>query len=355
MAAVVVQHVQASGVRSLSDLDIHSSGRIDVTVKDGAKAFDVSCTSTTATIDAGPKRLELRSPTAYTRAAKTGVVSSTDVEIRAGGEAAATTSVVKAVAANATVGTGAAGETTGSYLNTNANSATLVSGSQSITAAAGRLSVRGREHAMIIDNATIMDFNGDRIRIDADVEIAGTLNTIQGSTSTTRVQDPVIEVSTGANTEENVVGGDSGVRIDTVPGAAGDLGYMSSFVAADATPLFVDGTGAVNVSKAVSSRIFDKGFVHSVGSGSKSLGARSSASRLNEPAWNVSGGAIRISRIVPDPSAPGKLFRFTMVMRVSDEGVIEVIRVKNELTFDSATEAFEWSAPELTVMQKCGV
>jgi hypothetical protein len=52
MAALVVQHVQAAGVHSPSDLDIHSSGRIDVTVKGGAKAFDVSCTPTTATLDA---------------------------------------------------------------------------------------------------------------------------------------------------------------------------------------------------------------------------------------------------------------------------------------------------------------
>jgi hypothetical protein len=243
----------------------------------------------------------------------------------------------------------------GSYLKTNANSMALGSGSQSITAAAGRLSVRGREHAMIINNATIMDFNGDLIRIDADVEIAGTLNTIQGSTSTTRVQDPVIEVSTSANTEANVAGSDSGVGIDTVPGAAGDLSYMSSFVAADGTPLFVDGTGGVDVSKAASSKIFDKGFVHNVGTGAKTLGARSSASRLSEPAWNVSGGAIRIVRIVQAPGAPGKLFRYTMVMRVSDEGVIEVIRVKHELTYDSATQSFVWSSPELTVMQKSGV
>jgi hypothetical protein len=130
---------------------------------------------------------------------------------------------------------------------------------------------------------------------------------------------------------------------------------MSSFVAADGTPLFVDGTGGVDVSKAASSKIFDKGFVHNVGTGAKTLGARSSASRLNEPAWNVSGGAIRIVRIVPAPGAPGTLFRYTMVMRVSDEGVIEVIRVKHELTYDSATQSFEWSSPELTVMQKSGV
>jgi hypothetical protein len=66
--------------------------------------------------------------------------------------------------------------------------------------------------------------------------------------------------------------------------------------------------------------------------GSEVAGARTDPSRLGEPYWDFVGGALQLSRMVPDPDV-GVVIKVAMSMRVTDNGDFEVIKQRRQMDF----------------------
>jgi hypothetical protein len=214
----------------------------------------------------------------------------------------------------------------------------------------GRVVGRGSDHTFNIAGDSILQAAGDKVTIYKDIDILGTLNNIDGTMGYLNVEDPIVRLARNDVTDTDA-SGSTGIAIETVPGAVGDVAYMERFKAGDGSPLFVS-NGAVNVEKATGSKIFDKMVAHSVGQGLQSSGVRSAAARLEGPAWEVQGGSIRLERFTP--GAPGDVTRYVMNMRVTDDGSFEISRIKVPMTFDAGVgKHVESGPPQFTVMQQC--
>lgn len=192
----------------------------------------------------------------------------------------------------------------------------------------------------------------DKMVFHVDVDIAGTFNSISGDQTILQVDDPVIQLAAGLDTEADVAGAPTGVQIDTVLADNSSVSYMSRFKASDGSDLFVGGDGTIDVAKAAASGLFVKQVALETNGGAKVAARRDAASRLNEPAWDIAGGPIRLVKAVPDPAVQGRVDVYAMVMRVTDEGYFEVGRLKQDLDYDGATGTFAGSAPTFSLMQE---
>jgi hypothetical protein len=186
-----------------------------------------------------------------------------------------------------------------------------------------------------------MTVQADRVVIKGDLELTGTIKcaSIQ-ALETLRVKDDYVHLSSGVEQEVlgGAVGGRSGVRIDTAPdparvvdGSALDE-YLRRFRTPDgADAFYTDGTFDTEKYR-IASKVLNKGIVFNVAGGTKVSGARTRPARKSEPYWDVNGGAMRLTRVVPS-AITKKVSKVSVVMRVTDAGLLEIVRHRTPLTF----------------------
>lgn len=202
---------------------------------------------------------------------------------------------------------------------------------------------------MKIGGATVLTIAPTKFVIAADIDIEGTLTTVDATIGALRIEDPNVRLAHGSKEESAIADGATGIAVETVPGAPADGAYMSGFKAQDGTALFWDGV-QVDASGAQASGAFDKHLSFRVGDGTRSLGTRTAAARAAEPAWDVSGGSLRLNHTVA--GASGSAVQYAVRLRVSDEGTFEVLRETTQLAWNDATGAYApTSTPALEVLQ----
>lgn len=351
---VALLETQCPAIVSDSELELHSSGFVGLTLNGDINALKVSVANASTTVDAESKNLELRTGKMNTHSDITEIRAPGSISIRTGGHGVNDpASVLTADATTSTLGSGENGA--GAYLTTTNNAVSLAAQGQEIVLAnPGRVSFRAGFHAMLIQNDEILRVENDRVAIHRDVDVHGTLNNISGSSATLQVADSTISVATSTPLESGVQGSQTGtgVIVDTVPGSASDVSFISQFKKADGTSIFIDGDGAVDVAKGVSSTLFNKHVVHRVGGGAKLLGQRTPDSRSSGPAWDIQGGALRLRRVVPDPAGGGNATEYAVSMRVSDTGSFEVVQIKILLTYNGTEQKYARGTPEVSVLQQ---
>lgn len=181
----------------------------------------------------------------------------------------------------------------------------------------------------------------DRIVIKGDLEFTGAFkfSSVQ-ALETLRVTDDFIELSDGREQEVlgGAEGGRSGVRIDIAPnpanredGNALDT-YLRRFHTPDGGDAFYT-VGAFDAAKYdAASKVMYKGIVFNVNGGTAVSGARTQIARTQEPFWDIKGGAVRLTRVVP--SLLTKLVsKVSVAMRVTDAGELELVRHRTPLAF----------------------
>lgn len=263
-------------------------------------------------------------------------------------------SIMDASVSTTTTGTGSTSADIGGFLLTSAGHAELRTGDTNSLSvrAPGNVDLRATQrHTISVGGNDCVTMLGDKVTFHTDVDIDGILNTISGDQIVTNVADPLIEIADKLETEAATSSGPSGISIDTVPSDAGSVAHMSRFKAADGSNLFVDGDGKVDVAKANASGVFAHRLTHVTGSGAKVSSSRTAASRLDEPAWAVQGGHVRIARVVPG-SADGEVTHYTMLMRATDAGDFEVCRMTRRLLWDMESGRFtSTESPQIDVMK----
>lgn len=235
---------------------------------------------------------------------------------------------------------------TGDALDITATGATTVTATSLSVRADDTLDVSADAAAISATGDVIFSSDGNptvtvkqgRVIINGDVEILGTINTTGiTNTDTMTVVDDFIEIADGLN-YENVKGGlgsVNGLRVNTVPDSLESTAigaYLQLFSGADgAAAFFTD--GALDASKyAAANEVLWKGVLYDSNKGSQASGLRTDGSRLDEPFWDFVGGALQLSRVVPDPDA-GVVIKVSMSLRVTDAGEFEVVKQRRELNF----------------------
>lgn len=372
--AFVVPEVHAAVVsgHDLDGLELSSSDKVVITTNGSNKALEVSTLGIadplvvdTTLVDAGTNALILHS----------------DAETRMSADSMNFTSVTKfdssvsvdnasdptfrfsATEGGMVVGTGVLDETTGavssgSFLQTTAtgfevgNDSARMMSEDAADATLRFEASGGHEFFVGTDAATqavgtgAIHIGADKVTIRKDVDLQGTINSIATDQTSLQVEDQVIHLAytdDAATQKRDVLLSQSktGITIDTVPGDfAEDSAYMSGFKGGDGSDLFVDSaTSTIDVDKALSSGAFAKEFAYYINEGVKSAGARTPASRLAEPYWNVAGGSLRLSHTVPNGDGLAK--RFGLAFRITDGGDMEMVRVTNHLAWNEGDGVYE--------------
>lgn len=348
-----------------TDLGIVSGGDVCVSLAGTSRALSVKADDSNATIDTAENTLMLRSP--HVRfAGETVQVSAPETLTSRVGDHTAASSVGFQTSHQGLWGTRRA-DNAGSYLNTVADpdgsdltlsTSDVPVGRESTVDVkrSGTIDFRSQVHEFFVGGRETLRIDDDRVTIRSDIHILGTLNSVGGSTTTLHVEDNIVEVASGVDGEHEVSSAPSGMCIESVPAARGDIPHMSAFRTVDGERLFVDRSDDedhVDVSAAINARIFNKQFVHDVMGGSRQAGRLDTTSRSTEPQWRVGGGSLRISRYVPVASSPGTIHHYAMAMRVTDDGSFEVSRIKTILRHRANTTTFIASPPEYRVLQAC--
>jgi hypothetical protein len=186
-----------------------------------------------------------------------------------------------------------------------------------------------------------MTVQKDRVVVKGDLEFSGALKFASiNALETLRVRDNFIELSDGREQEVlgGAVGGRSGVRIDTAPDPSRVLAdealdtYMRRFRTPDGTDAFYTDGVFDSVKYGVANKVFYKGLVFNVNGGTKVSGARTLIARKAEPYWDVKGGAVRITRVVPN-AITKRVSKVSVALRVTDAGELELVRHRTPLTF----------------------
>lgn len=181
----------------------------------------------------------------------------------------------------------------------------------------------------------------DRIVIQGDMEFTGSFKFASvGGLETLRVQDDFVELS--AKRQQEVLGGAeggrSGVRIDTAPNPAGVAddneldAYLRRFHTAGGDEAFYTNGVFDTVKYEAANSVMYKGLVFNVNGGTQVGGARTLVARKEEPFWDVNGGAVRITRVVPS-TLTNQVSKVSVAMRVTDAGELELVRHRVPLTF----------------------
>ena len=366
-SAVVANQVHAAAVHSSNaDLDVRSGGHLVLAVNggiggnggSGGSALAVSVQDATTRI-ASDSQLAVYTSESHTRGRDLRVGSSGGggngggggaMTVRAGSLGGApddsrasimrwTRDEVHASVRNS-VGMGVDVSTTGTGVNlaAEANDGGYASlhlsvdgsaGSAKSAESAGTASYRTSGHAFDVAGKRVLSIGADAFVVHTDLAVEGVLTSITGVASDLRVADAVIQVGTDLDTESDAGSAACGVIIDTVPTNAA---YMATFEDRDGLQLFVRrGTDVIDVDRAVSSGAFAKRFGHHAGAGARSAGRSDRASRTDEPFWDASGGALRITKYAPDPQRAGHVVRYVITLRVTDDGTLEVGRFKRTL------------------------
>ena len=364
-------HTPRVSGHELDGLELASHGKIVFTTSGTDKTLEVStlgiadpAVTDTTVLDTGSNTLTLQS------AAQT-KLAATDISLLSEGTHRSTISVEDpseptfhhvATPAKMTMGTGVLDSGTddvvsGAFLETTADSFTLRHDTSSISSSAGADSrIRfeaAQAHEFFVGSDAATQENGtgaieilsDKVIIRKNVDLVGAINSVATDATTLQVEDQLIRLAhtddpATANKDELLALGKTGMVIETVPGSYGEDGeYMGRYKDGAGTKLFVDDTaGEVNVSAAVESGVFTKEVAYYLNQGVKASGGDSVVSRLNEPYWNVAGGALHVSHMVPNGN--GKAKKFSLGFRITDTGNMEMVRLVKNLQWSSASKKF---------------
>jgi hypothetical protein len=245
----------------------------------------------------------------------------------------------------------------GAFLETTSDSFKIGHDSASISSTAGadnRIRYEAREaHEFFVGSDAASQATGsgaieitrDKVTIRKNVDLFGTINSVATDATTLQVEDQVIRLAhtddpATANRDALLEHSKTGITINTVPGSyADDAEYMSRFRGADGSKLFVDDTArSINVPKALESGLFTKELAFYLNRGTRAAGSASAQSRLEEPYWNLSGGALHMSHTVPNGN--GRAKKFSLGFRITDTGNFEMVRLTKNLKWDNATTTF---------------
>ena len=368
---VVFNAVQTASISGydLDALELSSNGKVVFTTDGDQKALEVSglgladpAVIDTTVLDTGAKNLQLTSKT--TSFASSQISFNADTLYHAYisvADAADPTFHHVATKDKMILGTGVLGadyETvSGSFLKTTADSFELghdTASIQSVSGAEARIRYNaagaheffvGEDAATQADKTGAIEILADKVIIRKDVDLVGTLNSIDTNSTTLSVEDQILRLAytddpATAHRDSLLDFSKSGVVIETVPGSYADDGtYMSKFLAPDNSKLFVDDDAqTIDITKAKDSGLFTKEVAFYLNSGAKSAGQVSEQSRLTEPYWNVSGGALQLSHVVP--AGDGKVKKFALGFRITDNGNMEMCRLTKHLAWDDAQATF---------------
>ena len=245
----------------------------------------------------------------------------------------------------------------GGWLDTTATSFNLRNDNSSImseTGADSRIEYRatvGHDFYVGSDAATqgvgtaAVEMRDDKIIIRRDVELLGSLDSTETTSSNLHVEDQIIRLAytsdpATANRDSLLAASKTGITVETVPGSYADDGaYMSRFVDDTNAKIFVDDSNqTIDVPKALASGLFTKELAYYLNSGAKTSGARTTTSRLREPAWQVTGGALHLSHTVPNGN--GKALKYSMGFRITDDGTMEIVRLTHNLLWQEEIEKY---------------
>lgn len=179
----------------------------------------------------------------------------------------------------------------------------------------------------------------DRILIKGDIDIEGTVNsTAVQSMQTLQVTDNYIEIAEGLKNEATSgIGSQNGLRLNTVPNGStmvdGDAvhTYLSQFLSSDGGQAFFTDGVFDQAKYDAANAVMYKGILFNVNGGTHMGGAKSQVSRDSESYWDVVGGAMKITRVVPGATAD-LAHRLSMALRVTNSGELEIVRHKVPLT-----------------------
>lgn len=293
--------------QGLDGLELGADGKVAF-VADGARAMEVGVSDGVTdltfagdsfAVSTGTKDILTASPLAGGGTAATLAASSLDVVATGGTALTGDTVTVQAAAAL---------DVTGETMNLTATSGDVVftsDGNPTLTVKQGRVVISG------------------------DVEIEGVIST--AGVSNMSLTDDFIELADGQQ-YETAVGLPMGLAVNTVPDALAFASYLEQFTGADgAAAFFTD--GALDPAKyAAANEVLWKGVLFNSNKGSHVAGLRTTPSRLDEPYWDFTGGALQLSRAVPDPDA-GVVMKVSMSMRVTDSGEFEVVQQRRQIDF----------------------
>lgn len=322
--------------QGLNMLEVGSSGKVAFTASD-KHALDINVTTIERTVggDYDETTLLLPTPAMSLGTSSISVLRVTPVV------GAPDSADLTLDAENLTVyATQALATTAGTMATTVAGAATLTAGAITQTSTTGAISMSAFTDIVLSagGNPTVTIKN-DRILIKGDIDIDGTVNsTALTSMQTLQVKDNYIEIADGLTHEvTSGNGSQNGLRINTVPNGgtmvAGDAvdTYLKLFKSSDGGLAFYTGGVFDQAKYAAANAILGKGILFNVNSGTASGGAKTQASRDTESYWDVVGGAMKITRVVP--SATNDLVhRLSMALRVTNTGELEIVRHKVPLT-----------------------
>lgn len=175
----------------------------------------------------------------------------------------------------------------------------------------------------------------DRIVVDGNIDVTGTINSATvTNVETSTVTDNYIEIQAGL--EDEVTGGtlgsQGGLQIKTAPdGASSVFGdpidtYLRTFKSSD------DGGRAFYTNNVfdetkydLAKSLFHKGMLFNVGGGYAAGGHKTEESRAEEPYWDASGGALRVTRIVPSDD-DDVVYKLAYSMRITNLGELEFVQ-----------------------------
>lgn len=369
---VVVPELHTARVSGydLDTLEIASHGKVVFTTNETSKALEISGLGVvdpnvvdTTVIDSGENSLKLMSDKDVDIEANEVNISSSelyhstitpDVEDGSTFHHRATPSEMK-------FGTGVLAEdgaiVSGSFLTTTADAFELTSPNATIKSLPGvegkiRYEATGSHEFFVGSDASTqshgsgaIQITSDKVIIRKDVDLVGSLNSITSDATTLSVEDQIIRLAHTDDPETKnrdvlLSQSKTGITINTVPGSYSDDGdYMSGFLSADGSKMFVDDAAEeILVDKALDSGVFDKEFAYYLNGGAKSAGKTTTESRLAEPYWNLSGGALHLSHTVP--AGNGKVKKFSLGFRITDEGNMEMVRLTKFLEWDSVGSTY---------------
>jgi hypothetical protein len=208
------------------------------------------------------------------------------------------------------------------------DNASIQAPSVDITASAGDVVIAS-------GNNLTLTVKNDRIVVDGDIDLTGQINAASTTiieTSTTT--DNYIDIQDGLNIEVTggSLGSQGGLRIATAPdGASSTFGdivdtYLRKFKSSDASGrTFYTNNVFDSVKYARTNQIFHKGILFNVRNGYGAGGFKTEASRSEEPYWEASGGALRITRIVPS-TEEDLVYKLGYSMRITNQGELEFVQ-----------------------------
>ena len=365
---VVVKQLHTARVEAydLDALEIAADNRVVVTTGGVNKALEIGALGVvdpavidTTVIDSGTRKLTL--------ASKSGVSFASDT-VTFEADSAFRSEIVQpdksqptfhhvATPTDMTVGTGVLDIddriVSGAFLHTDADTFELRTDSSSIRSESGafpRIRMDAlHSHEFFVGAGAIGEPAGsgalevlqDKIVIRKNVDIVGSIDSVATDSTSLQVEDQVIRLahSSDPNTAHKdtlLEQGRTGLVIDTVPGEySDDADYMSRFVTSDGTKLFVDDeTDTIDVSKAQDSGLFLKEVAYHLNGGMKMAGEKSPTSRMNEPYWNMSGGALRLSHTVA--AAPGRAKTYALAFRIVNNGTVEMVRITKNMVWNAS-------------------